>query len=124
MVWARAGPVPSAAIARPRLIRPTPAANTRLMRQTPVLNELGQGVAAAYYRDMTTLRLVNDCDPRTRPVIGNPAFTLLGQHRLMTPSRTIADLESDLTALRAAAERAGTALACLFSCSDEFEAEV
>lgn len=42
----------------------------------------------------------------------------------MTPSRTITDLEGDLAALRAAAERAGTALACLFSCSDEFEAEV
>ena len=38
--------------------------------------------------------------------------------------RTIADLESDLVALRAAAERAGTALACLFSTSDEFEAAV
>jgi hypothetical protein len=42
----------------------------------------------------------------------------------MTTSRTITDLEGDLTALRAAADRAGTALACLFSCSDEFEAEV
>jgi hypothetical protein len=42
----------------------------------------------------------------------------------MTPSRTIVDLEGDLAALRAAADRAGTALACLFSCSDEFEAEV
>lgn len=42
----------------------------------------------------------------------------------MTPSPTIADLEADLAALRAAAERAGTALACLFSTSDEFEAEV
>ena len=42
----------------------------------------------------------------------------------MATSRTITDLEGDLTALRAAADRAGTALACLFSCSDEFEAEV
>jgi hypothetical protein len=39
-------------------------------------------------------------------------------------SRTLTDLEGDLAALRATAERAGTALACLFSCSDEFEAEV
>jgi hypothetical protein len=42
----------------------------------------------------------------------------------MNHSRTIADLEADLVALRAAAERAGTALACLFSSSDEFEAAV
>jgi hypothetical protein len=41
----------------------------------------------------------------------------------MSTSR-IADLEADIVALRAAAERAGTALACLFSCADEFEAEV
>lgn len=39
-------------------------------------------------------------------------------------SRTIAQLEADIVALRAAAERAGTALACLFSSSDEFEAAV
>lgn len=42
----------------------------------------------------------------------------------MSHSRTIADLEADIVALRAAAERAGTALACLFSSSDEFEAAV
>ena len=42
----------------------------------------------------------------------------------MSQSRTIADLEADIVALRASAERAGTALACLFSSSDEFEAEV
>ena len=42
----------------------------------------------------------------------------------MSHSRTITDLEADLVALRAAAERAGTALACLFSTSDEFEAAV
>jgi len=42
----------------------------------------------------------------------------------MTPARTIPDLEADIAALRAAAERAGTALACLFSTSDEFEAAV
>ena len=42
----------------------------------------------------------------------------------MNQSRTIADLEADIVALRAAAERAGTALACLFSSSDEFEAAV
>lgn len=42
----------------------------------------------------------------------------------MSHSRTIANLEADIVALRAAAERAGTSLACLFSSSDEFEAEV
>ena len=42
----------------------------------------------------------------------------------MPHSHAIADLEADIVALRAAAERAGTALACLFSTSDEFEAEV
>ena len=42
----------------------------------------------------------------------------------MSHSRSMANLEADLVALRAAAERAGTALACLFSSSDEFEAEV
>ena len=42
----------------------------------------------------------------------------------MSHSPTIADLEADIVALRAAAERAGTALACLFSSSDEFEAAV
>jgi hypothetical protein len=42
----------------------------------------------------------------------------------MPHSPTITDLEADIVALRAAAERAGTALACLFSSSDEFEAEV
>jgi hypothetical protein len=39
-------------------------------------------------------------------------------------TRTLAELEADIAALRAAAERAGTALACLFSSADEFEAEV
>ena len=43
---------------------------------------------------------------------------------LMGHSRTMANLEADIVALRAAAERAGTALACLFSTSDEFEAAV
>ena len=43
--------------------------------------------------------------------------------RMMRP-RTVARVEADLAALRAAAERAGMALACLFSTSDEFEAEV
>jgi hypothetical protein len=42
----------------------------------------------------------------------------------MSQSRAMADLEADIVALRAAAERAGTALACLFSSSDEFEAAV
>lgn len=42
----------------------------------------------------------------------------------MSRMRNVAELESDLVALRAAAERAGTALACLFSSSDEFEAAV
>jgi hypothetical protein len=42
----------------------------------------------------------------------------------MTTYRTVAQVEADLNALRAAAERAGTALACLFSSADEFEAAV
>jgi hypothetical protein len=42
----------------------------------------------------------------------------------MMQSRTLDQVEADLVALRAAAERAGTALACLFSSSDEFEAAV
>jgi len=44
--------------------------------------------------------------------------------RIMSAARSIARLEADLAALRAAAERAGTSLACLFSTSDEFEAAV
>ena len=42
----------------------------------------------------------------------------------MIRARTITDVESDIIALRAAAERAGTALACLFSTADEFEADI
>ena len=42
----------------------------------------------------------------------------------MSASPGIARVEADLAALRAAADRAGTALACLFSTSDEFEAAV
>ena len=42
----------------------------------------------------------------------------------MLRHRTIAQVEADLVALRATAERAGMALACLFSSSDEFEAAV
>ena len=42
----------------------------------------------------------------------------------MSASRSIVRLEADIAALRAAAERAGTALACLFSTADEFEAAV
>jgi len=53
----------------------------------------------------------------------NLPFTLLRHHSDMT-GRSIAQLEADIVALRASAERAGTALACLFSSSDEFEAEV
>jgi hypothetical protein len=40
------------------------------------------------------------------------------------PAKPMADLEADLARLRSAAERAGTALACLFSSSDEFHAAV
>jgi hypothetical protein len=38
--------------------------------------------------------------------------------------RTVAEIEADLRALRAAADRAGMALACVFSSSDEFEASI
>lgn len=40
----------------------------------------------------------------------------------MMRART-ASVEADIAALKAAAERAGSAMACLFSSSDEFEAE-
>jgi hypothetical protein len=42
----------------------------------------------------------------------------------MSRSSALGDVEADLLALRSAAERAGTALACLFSSSDEVEAVV
>jgi len=42
----------------------------------------------------------------------------------MMRHRTVAQVEADLTALRASAERAGIALACLFATSDEFEADI
>jgi hypothetical protein len=42
----------------------------------------------------------------------------------MSHTRPFDQVEADLVALRASAERAGTALACLFSSSDEFEAAV
>jgi hypothetical protein len=38
--------------------------------------------------------------------------------------RTVAQVEADLIALRAAAERAGMALACVFSSADEYEADL
>jgi hypothetical protein len=38
--------------------------------------------------------------------------------------RTVAQVEAELMALRAAAERAGLALACLFSSSAEYEADL
>ena len=37
---------------------------------------------------------------------------------------TAAQVEADLAALKRAAERAGTALACLFSSADEYEADL
>ena len=42
----------------------------------------------------------------------------------MIRARTTAAVEADLAALRATAERAGSALACLFSSSDEYEADI
>ena len=42
----------------------------------------------------------------------------------MSRSRTLARLEADLLALRASAERAGMALACVFTSSDEYEADL
>ena len=42
----------------------------------------------------------------------------------MSRFRTAAEVEADLSALRMAAERAGTALACLFSSSEEYEADL
>jgi hypothetical protein len=40
------------------------------------------------------------------------------------PYRTVAQVEAELIALRAAAERAGLALACVFSSSAEYEADL
>ncbi len=42
----------------------------------------------------------------------------------MLRSRTVAKLETDLLALRASAERAGMALACVFASSEEYEADL
>jgi hypothetical protein len=42
----------------------------------------------------------------------------------MLRSRTLARLEADILALRASAERAGMALACVFSSSEEYEADL
>ena len=42
----------------------------------------------------------------------------------MHRSRTVARVEADLAALRASADRAGVALACLFASSDEYEADL
>jgi hypothetical protein len=42
----------------------------------------------------------------------------------MLRSRTFARVEADLAALRASAERAGVALACLFASSAEYEADI
>jgi hypothetical protein len=73
---------------------------------------------------MTLWRAVEKSRHEGDPAPGNSLFTLFRQHCGMNASRSIANLEADLVALRAAAERAGTALACLFSSSDEFEAAV
>lgn len=42
----------------------------------------------------------------------------------MLRSRTLSRVETDLVALRASAERAGVALACVFASSDEYEADI
>jgi len=42
----------------------------------------------------------------------------------MIRHRTVGQIEADLLALRLAAERAGLALACVFSSAAEFEADV
>jgi hypothetical protein len=42
----------------------------------------------------------------------------------MRPYRSAAQVEADLLALRASAERAGAALACVFSTSAEYEADL
>ena len=54
----------------------------------------------------------------------NISFTVLGYRFDMVRVRTTAAVEADLAALRATAERAGSALACLFSSSDEYEADI
>jgi hypothetical protein len=42
----------------------------------------------------------------------------------MLRSRALSGVETDLAALRASAERAGVALACVFASSAEYEAEI
>jgi hypothetical protein len=42
----------------------------------------------------------------------------------MSHSRALSRIETDLAALRASADRAGVALACVFASSDEYEAEI
>jgi len=42
----------------------------------------------------------------------------------MLNSRALSRTETDLAALRASAERAGVALACVFASSDEYEADI
>jgi hypothetical protein len=54
----------------------------------------------------------------------NLSFTFLVQNRAMLRSSAFSDVEADLIALRSAAERAGTAVALLFSTCDELEAAV
>jgi len=42
----------------------------------------------------------------------------------MLSSRALSRTETDLAALRASADRAGVALACVFASSDEYEADI
>jgi hypothetical protein len=42
----------------------------------------------------------------------------------MLRTRTLSRIEADLAALRASADRAGVALACVFASSEEYEAEI
>jgi hypothetical protein len=42
----------------------------------------------------------------------------------MMRARSLSRTESDLAALRASADRAGVALACVFASSEEYEAEI
>ena len=42
----------------------------------------------------------------------------------MSRARTLSRIDTDLAALRASADRAGVALACVFASSDEYEADI
>jgi len=59
-----------------------------------------------------------------RRILATARLPTWSYHVAMSPSRTVDQLNADFLALEASVDRAGAALACTFSCSDEFEAAV